>query len=142
MPDPDLLIARPVPYARAGRLSGDPTKVDRMPGWPWPDDDVLYYATKARRALRHHEHRDELCRAALIWLALCGIDGQPLVDLRGWAESAPLGRLREWIVSFEAPGPPGWPTLRAWVESQVGYRTASLPAQRRRRLRWVGMRTR
>lgn len=106
-----------------------------MPAWPWNDDDLAYYARKVRRAMAGHERGTELARSGLIWLALCGFDAQPVRDLKSWTKDRTLRVLREWITSFDDPG------LRAWVEAQVGWPKASLPARRRSPLRWVGMRT-
>ena len=84
-------------------------------GWQWPDGDVLHYLDKARRALRGHERADELARSCLVWLSVCGWAGRPLESLRGWVDTATLGKLRGLLLEFDDAH------LREWVEKQVGW---------------------
>lgn len=89
--------------------------------WPWPAHQLDYFGRKAKRAMAGHERAGELTRSCLIWLALCGSGGRPVVDLKSWTRGISLPQLAEWIASFEDPGPPGFATLREWCEAQVGF---------------------
>lgn len=108
-----------------------------MPGWPWPDTQLAYYARKARRAMVDHPRAGELTRACLIRLAVCGSGGAPVADLKAWVRAVTLPQLRESIEALDNPA------LREWVERQVGWpegKRGDVIHMRTRAL-WWGMRS-